>query len=70
MTKKQELSIKGYIQVFIAALLIVFGVSSLMGVQGNQFTNMGAISFIISGVLIIIRENWKYRKRAQYKEEL
>ena len=70
MTKEKELSIKAYIQVFIAALLIVFGASLLLGDQGNQFTNMGAISFIISGVFIIIKGNYEYRKRVQHKEEL
>jgi uncharacterized membrane protein len=68
MTKEQTISIKSYIQVFIAALLIVFGMSFLMENQGNQFTNMGATSFIISGILIIIKETWEYKKRKHYKE--
>jgi len=70
MTKEQAISIKSYIQVFIAAMLIVFGVTFLMGNHGNHFTHMGAVSFIISGILIIIKENWEYRKRKQCKENL
>jgi len=70
MTKEQTISIKSYIQVFIATLLIVFGMSFLMDDKGNHFTNMGAISFIVSGLLIIVKENWEHRKRKQHKGNL
>jgi len=69
MTKEKELSIKAYIQVFIAAVLIVFGISFLLWNKGNQFSNMGATAFLLSGVMIILKANWEYKKRKHQEEE-
>lgn len=68
-TKKQSATIKNYIEVFFAAMLIVFGISFLIWDKGNHFNNMGATAFLLSGVMIIIKANWEHKKRKHYKEE-
>jgi hypothetical protein len=68
-TKKQSAIIKNYIEVFFAAVLIVFAVSFLLWNKGNHFNNMGATAFLLSGVMIILKANWEYKKRKYQKEE-
>ncbi|MDD3602488.1 MAG: hypothetical protein PHZ17_04120 [Sulfurovum sp.] len=63
LTQNQSATVKNFIEVFIAAILIVFGFSALAWSQSNHFTDMGATAFCIAGVLIIIKANWEYRKR-------
>jgi len=67
--EKQSATIKNYIEVFFAAVLIVFGISFLLWNKGNQFSNMGATAFLLSGVMIILKANWEYKKRKHQEEE-
>lgn len=62
-TKNNSTTIKNYIEVIFAAILIVFGISFLAWNQGNNFSNMGATAFLISGVMIIIKANWEHKNR-------
>ena len=68
-TNKQSATIKNYIEVFFAAVLIVFGISFLILNKGNQPQIMGASAFLVSGIMIIIKANWEYKRRKHYKEE-
>lgn len=63
ITQEKAATVKNYIEVFFAVVLIVFGLSALTWKETNHFTNMGAISFCIGGLLIIIKANWEYKKR-------
>lgn len=63
ITQEKAATVKNYIEVFLAALLIVFGLSALAWSQSNHFTNLGAIAFCIAGLLIIIKANYEYKKR-------
>lgn len=63
MTQEQTATVKNYIEVFLAALLIVFGLSALAWSKSNHFTNLGAVAFCIAGLLIIIKANYEYKKR-------
>lgn len=67
-TKNQSTTVKNFIEVFFAAILIVFSMSSLIWSHNNHFINMGASAFFISGVLIIIKANWEYKKRKQQEQ--
>ncbi len=67
--KKQSATIKNYIEVFFAAILIVFGISFLLWNKGNYFNTMGATSFLLSGVMIIIKANWEHKRRKHREEE-
>ena len=69
-TKDQAKTVKNYIEVFFAAILIVSSLSFLVWNQGNHFSNTGAIAFFIAGVLIIIKANWEYKQRKHQKQEL
>ena len=69
-TKDQAKTIKNYIEVFFAAILIVSSLSFLVWNQGNHFSNTGAIAFFIAGILIIIKANWEYKQRKHQKQEL
>ncbi|RRS31412.1 MAG: hypothetical protein P794_03910 [Epsilonproteobacteria bacterium (ex Lamellibrachia satsuma)] len=70
-TKDQAKTIKNYIEVFFAAILIVSSLSFLVWNQGNHFSNTGAIAFFIAGILIIIKikANWEYKQRKHQKQE-
>ena len=68
-TKKQSATIKNYIEVLFAAMLVVFGISFLVWDKGNHFSNMGATAFLLSGVMIIIKANWEHKKRKHREEE-
>lgn len=68
-TKKQTATMKNYIEVFFAAILIVFSISFLLWDKGNQFSTMGASAFLLSGVMIIIKANWEHKKRKHQEEE-
>ena len=63
ITQERAATVKNYIEVFVAALLIVFGLSALAWSQSNHFTNLGAVAFCIVGLLIIIKANYEYKKR-------
>ncbi len=68
-TKNKSATIKNYIEVIFAAMLIVFGISFLAWNQGNNFSNMGATAFLISGIMIIIKANWEHKKRSNKRKE-
>lgn len=68
-TKDQENTLKNYIEVFVGAMLIVFGVSYILWNKGNYFNNMAAVSFTIAGALIIIKSNWEYKKRKKHQKQ-
>ena len=68
--KDQAKTIKNYIEVFFAAILIVSSLSFLVWNQGNHFNNSAAIAFFIAGILIIIKANWEYKQRKHQKQEL
>ena len=69
-TKDQAKTIKNYIEVFFAAILIVSSLSFLVWNQGNHFSNTGAIAFFLAGILIIIKANWEYKQSKHQKQEL
>ncbi len=69
-TKDQAKTIKNYIEVFFAAILIVSSLSFLVWNQGNHFSNTGAIAFFVAGILIIIKNNLEYKQRKHQKQEL
>ncbi len=68
-TKEQEATLKNYIEVFSGAILIVFAISYIATNQENHFNNMGAISFLLAGIFIILKANWEWKKRKRQTEE-
>jgi len=68
-TKEQEATLKNYIEVFSGVILIVFAISYIATNQENQFNNMGAISFMLAGIFMILKANWEWKKRKRQSED-
>jgi uncharacterized membrane protein YdjX (TVP38/TMEM64 family) len=68
-TKDQEVKLKNYIEAFTGALLMVISISYIASNQENQFNNMGAISFMLAGIFMILKANWEWKKRKRQSED-
>jgi sulfite exporter TauE/SafE len=68
--KDQEMKLRNYIEVFTGVLLIVISISYIATNQENLFNNMAAISFMLAGIFMILKENWEWKKRKREAEDL
>ena len=67
-TKEQEAIVRNVIEVVLASILIATSLNYMIK-NPNYFYNIGAISFLLAGVLIIVKANWEWKKRAKDKDK-